>query len=560
MKIWKLVFWIVIIAITFFSRFYKLVQFPPGLTIDEVSIGYNAFSILKTGKDEWGKFLPISFKSVGDYKAPTLIYLTVPFVKLLGLNEISTRLPVALFSAFNIYLLWLFVRRYIFNKKYFFLSYLATFIFSLSPWLTVYSRSGFEAIIALTFLLINLIFAFEYRKTGRLIYFVFMFIFAYLSAITYHSTKIVVPLLNIIFVLTDYKYFLNCVVSWNSKNKLLLLASAFLFIAITLFFIDNFVFGLGASRASMTFLTKDFDYARGMLPTFVAHPLSSLTSAIGLISFWFKRCLEYFSANFYLSSGLGLTTFNHPGQGVIFAIEYPFLITGFFILLSTQKYFDSAISKKFVSNILIFWFFLTLLPASITNNSQHSLRTLNIVPVVSILITIGLVFIFELIKKKYLRYLFGAIIFIGYIVGVVRFIDYYTLHYPVELSETRSFGWKQVAIYARDHHTEYDDVYVDPRFGTVGPYTYGVPYMYFLFYSRYDPEIYANDPRRQEGRTDFENYLFTPINWWGIDHSNNNLYIASPWSFPEELQNSDKQKYYVEFLNRASGLYVISDK
>jgi len=560
MKISNILFWILIVVIAFFTRFYKLDLYPPSLSIDEVSIGYNAFSILKTGKDEWGNFLPVSFRSVGDYKPPILIYLTVPFIKLLGVNETSTRLPIAIFSVINIYLFWILVKRHIFNKKYSYLSYLSTLIFLLSPWLIIFSRSSFEAVIALTFMLANILFIFEFRKSGRLINFILVFFFAFLSAITYHSTKLIVPLLNIIYILTDYKFFLNCVSGWYSKNKFFLLLTTLLLIGITIFFVDNFIFGPGASRAKMTFLMKDFDYARVMLPVFVSHPFSGITSVIGLISFWFKRYLEYFSANFYLSSGLGLATFSHPGQGVIYAIEYPFLIIGFFVLLSCRKFFDSSISPKYVNKILIVWFFLSFLPASITNNSQHSLRSLNVVPVISLLIAMGLITVLELSKKNTTKYLLGIAVVIGYILGIIRFADYYTLHYPVELSETRSFGWKQMAIYARDHHTEYNTVYVDPRFGTEGPYTYGVPYMYFLFYSQYSPSIYVNDPLRKVGRTDFENYLFTEINWPDINHAKNNLYIASPWSFPKEVLHSDKQRYFVPFLNRSSGLYAISDR
>ncbi|KKT30676.1 MAG: hypothetical protein UW41_C0008G0021 [Candidatus Collierbacteria bacterium GW2011_GWC2_44_18] len=555
-----ILFWVIILVITFFTRFYRLTEYPPHLTIDEVSIGYNAFSILKTGKDEWGVPFPISFRSVGDYKAPVLIYLTVPFVWLLGLNELSVRLPVAIFSAFNIFLLWYLIRRHIFSQKYSHLSYLTVFLFSLSPWLIIFSRSGFEAVIALTFLLANLIFAFEFRKSGHLSHFSFMVVFAYLSAVTYHSTKIVVPLLNIFFILTDYRYFLHCLIEWYHRNKVSLLVTGVIFVGVTAFFVQNFIVGPGASRAGMTFLSKDYDFTNGLLPKFFGHPFASLTSTIGLAGLWFKRYLEYFSANFYLGSGLGLSTPGHPGQGVILAIEYPFLILGFWLLLSSRKFFSYTIYGNFVTRILLAWFFLSFLPASLTNNSQHSLRTLNIIPVVSILIALGLTQSLEALRSRLMKNLLLVLVIAGYIFGLVRFVDFYTLHYPVELSETRSYGWKQMAIFARDHLGEYDLIYVDPQFGTQGPYTYGVPYLYFLFYSRYDPNIYNSDSRRKLGGSDFENYLFTPINWPDVDHRQNNLYIASPWSLPKEILGSSKQRYFVPFLNRSSGLYAVSDR
>jgi hypothetical protein len=66
--------------------------------------------------------------------------------------------------------------------------------------------------------------------------------------------------------------------------------------------------------------------------------------------------------------------------------------------------------------------------------------------------------------------------------------------------------------------------------------------------------------RVNEPGTNFENYVFSEINWPDIDHTKNNLYLASPWSFPVEVLNSGQVKYYVEFLNKSSGLYAVTDK
>ncbi|MBU2577901.1 hypothetical protein KKA69_03645, partial [Patescibacteria group bacterium] len=70
---------ILLVLILFFSflvRIYSLEKIPPSLNWDEVSHGYNAYSIIKTGKDEWGITLPLIFRAYGDYKLPFYIYLT----------------------------------------------------------------------------------------------------------------------------------------------------------------------------------------------------------------------------------------------------------------------------------------------------------------------------------------------------------------------------------------------------------------------------------------------------------------------------------------------------
>ena len=52
-----LAFWpllTIIFALAFFLRIYKVADTPHDLYVDEVSIGWNAYSILKNGKDEYG--------------------------------------------------------------------------------------------------------------------------------------------------------------------------------------------------------------------------------------------------------------------------------------------------------------------------------------------------------------------------------------------------------------------------------------------------------------------------------------------------------------------------
>jgi len=53
----KKLWWISLLVVVLggaFLRLYKIDSNPPALNWDEVSHGYNAFSILRTGADEWG--------------------------------------------------------------------------------------------------------------------------------------------------------------------------------------------------------------------------------------------------------------------------------------------------------------------------------------------------------------------------------------------------------------------------------------------------------------------------------------------------------------------------
>src|SRR5258706_212435 len=97
---------IIILAIVL--RFFQLGTNPPSLDWDEASIGYNAYSILKTGADEYGNILPLSFRSFDDYKPPVYIYLAVPSVSLFGLNEFAVRLPAAVIGVIAVIAVYFF--------------------------------------------------------------------------------------------------------------------------------------------------------------------------------------------------------------------------------------------------------------------------------------------------------------------------------------------------------------------------------------------------------------------------------------------------------------------
>ena len=90
-----------------FFRFYKLGETPTGLYVDEASLGYNAYSIYKTGLDEYGKSFPVMFRSFSTFQSPVYSYLLVPLIHFLDLSIFSVRLLSALFGVLSIPLLYL---------------------------------------------------------------------------------------------------------------------------------------------------------------------------------------------------------------------------------------------------------------------------------------------------------------------------------------------------------------------------------------------------------------------------------------------------------------------
>lgn len=101
MKKWLKIFFLFLLVIGLFLRLWMFGEIPPGLNRDEASIGYTAWSILKTGRDEYGNFLPLSLRSFGDWKLPGYTYITIPFIAIFDLKDWVVRLPSALAGIFT---------------------------------------------------------------------------------------------------------------------------------------------------------------------------------------------------------------------------------------------------------------------------------------------------------------------------------------------------------------------------------------------------------------------------------------------------------------------------
>ena len=209
---WPLITILVLAAIL---RFWHLGSNPPGLTPDEASLGYNAYSILKTGKDEYGKWFPVIFKSFGDYKPGLYVYLTVPSVAVLGLNEFAVRLPSALAGVFSVFLIYLIVNRLFPNELIgnwkLEIGTLAAFIAALNPWSIYFSRGAWEVNVALTLTLAGIYFFLKSFEKQR--YLITSSLFFALTLVTYQgaklSTGIVVLLLVAIYWKGIFKYKLS---------------------------------------------------------------------------------------------------------------------------------------------------------------------------------------------------------------------------------------------------------------------------------------------------------------------------------------------------------------
>ncbi len=527
-----------------FLRLYGLNNNPIGLNVDEVSIGYNAYSILKTGRDEYDKPYPLTFKSLGDFKPPVYIYLTVPSIALFGLNEFSVRFPSAILATLAIPFFYLFLLKFVKDKKY---ALVGTILLAISPWHLFFSRLASETSVATTLTLVGVFCLLKLFKGGW-IWFVTAAIFLVLPMYTYHSERLFIPIFVLLFLLLNRKKL------YHQKNKLIIFILLFFVLLIPLGL--SLILGQDSTRLQMTLISNDINFTR-YISLSSGTPLSGLYGMItnffgggGFLLFfhWIRKYLAYFQPSFLFYNGLDMTATGTYGLGVMYLFEIPFLVMGIYTL------FTKEIENK---QLIIVWLLLGILPASLTLSERQPFRSMVILPMLVLVSAIGAVELFKQVLKM-TTFFKARIIFslfsIFIIFNLIQAFLIFTIHFPNQRGEYFMEGNKEAVKYILENKDKYKEIVFDPNRGTDGPFVVTVPHLYILFYSKYEPLIYQHDTKREGGEAfGFDKYTIRQVNWIEDGDKADTLFIATPWHIPEkELKTGEiLQKVYLSNGNLA---------
>lgn len=535
MKFWTRTLLITIVfLVSLFLRTHNLSERPIHLSMDEASIGYNAYSILKTGLDEWGEKLPLAFTSVGDYKPPVNVYLTIPSIYLFGLDEFSVRFPTALLGSISVIV---FIFLLIELKLSFFASLIGGLWLAVLPWHIHFSRGTFEAVTALFFLLLGTQqFLVWKNKHHQLSLYISIVSFS-LSVWSYHSARLFVPL----FVLSLLFIYKKDILHLINKKNLSIALITLLFFAIPFINLAFFTPAI-RTRAAVTSILREQSLQQQL-----HHPYQDTTQAVfdnnnfTIFRHWSAKYLNYFDLKLWFWKAMQFTPQGYPDLGLLLLVDVPFLIFGTYSILNSKD--------KKTKLLTLSWFILGPLPASITMNEQHPLRALTWLPAFGIIIAFGADYVFKNFTK-FVKIIIPAY-FVGLIFAILYFLDIYFNQFPYFYSEYWQYGYKQISQYACQNRSKYDQVFISDTFGSYGPLNTGTPYIYYLFYCQYDPATFIKDKHNIVGvdirRTD-----------WKYDSKIPALLIAaSPWDILD-YQIPEKQIIKrIDFLNGKPGFLII---
>lgn len=521
---------ILILILAFILRFYNLGSFPP-LNADEAAIGYNAYSLAQTGKDEHANVWPIHFQSFNDYKPGLYFYLALPFVKVFGLNEWAVRIPGAFLGVATVLIVYLLVKELLKKDD---LAAIAALFLAISPWHIHFSRGGWEVNAATFFITVGVWLFIKSVNNKRL--YLPSFLFFVLSLYTYHAARIVVPILGLALFVIYRKEVVT-----NLKS---LVASAVIALLVAAPLIFDLFGPAGISRAAGVGLFADpGPLARineqrgehGNYETFVPKLLHNKVVNYSLA--FLQNWSEHFWGEFLFLTGDEIQRNKVPEMGQMYMIDFVFVITGLVIIAKKPKKWS----------VIILWLVVAPLAAALTFQSPHALRAHNMVVPLVIISAFGFFKIIEFLRKNLHSKLALTTIYLLLATVVVwHFVRYqrlYWIHMPRQYPYSSQYGVKELVEYIKTVENKYQKVIVTDR--------YDQPYILFLFYLQYPPEKFQNNhelsPKDKFGFStvkEFDKYLFDQINYDEIRPKYpNSLIIGTDEEIPDEA-NIIKKIYF----------------
>lgn len=466
--------YVLIVFLGIFLRTFRLNEVPARLTIDEMSIGYNAYSLIQTGLDEWGKSWPLVFRAFGDYKLPLYIYLSIPFVRFLGMNVVSIRMLSVISGLSMIISIGLLSQLLLKSKK---AGYLAALLIAISPWPVFISRMGLESNLGLALFCGALYFLAKMFEEKSRNYAIIVGILFGLSWYAYITFRLVTAIgLLVLLFLGLQKH------AWRRQIALMLVSFIICILPLSRHILDF----SGRARFQQISIFSDIGYVSEINEDRTFCYLQDKTSLPRICSILFNKPLSWvtaFTTNylqalspaFLFTDGGEAKYLSVPGFGEFFVILLPFYFIG--IVWWFKK-------KETVFRLLgLLWLISPV--ASALAGPAHVVRASSVIPFVILAMVFGLRVVWRYIAKPRSRLFFVlGFTLCGIIVCGRYFVNYYYV-YPAQFDSVAYPLPPELGTYMASVALKYKKIYFAP----IGP---GL-HMFTAYYLAYPPDQYRRD-------------------------------------------------------------------
>ncbi len=488
-----------LLLIVLFGALIRLNGFgetPKSMNWDEVSTSYNAWSIIQTGRDEYGDLLPMVFRSFDDYKVPLYVYLTIPIVLIFGPIDYVVRIPNLILGTLSILGIFLLSRRLFENKN---IALLSALIFATIPWSIHFSRVGFEANSLIFFTIFGWYFFEKFRKLdGK--WLILSITFFFISLYSYHSAKLIIPLFVLILCISEAKKILGL----NKNIKILLIVIS---IAILSPLVYSTFFSGAQNRfeATTIFSKKNLDEQDPLRRLTDIESGDSISGKIYHNTAYYQ--IENLVKNYFshYTSNFLLFTQDNPRHhatrtGLLLFAQIIVLIIGLFTIYGKRYKNGNKISTLSL-------FLISPLASAITIESPHAIRSSLIVIPITLFCSLGVYRLYTFSKS----YLYTPLIVfvILYIFNFYFFLHQYYAHYNYESAEYWQYGRKEAALFTKSIENNYDEVWVSNAIEQA--------YIYWLFYQQISPDKYILTGGTKAGYQGFNGNSYGKYKFLNID-------------------------------------------
>jgi hypothetical protein len=454
---------------------YKLNSIPHGFQWDEAAYGYNAYSLMQTFRDEWGKKLPLFLKSFGDFKPSLLSYAIIPFFLVGGVNQAMARLPAVISAIVGLVSLVLFLK-----KRSPSLGLITGFIFGTNPWFLHYARISFDPMPSLGFMLLGLWLWDSTHNKVKLAGSLSLLLSMYL----YNAARFFVPILILFYSLIFEKQKIKQAIKQHLLSWVILLVGSGIILLSTLF-------GHAGTRAKKVFFWDDSQLTsmaeEGIYRNRVLNmPLVRVFNNKGLLVLTelTKKYASHFSPEFILPFNNQTTAFSFNRQGNFYLLLIPFLIIG---VLSAYK-------RNKTYWFFLMWLITAPIPSTLTIGSVNPNRCLIMVPALCFFASRGILTISYLLQKKIrikiLNQVFYAIVGALFLVSLVWYVHDWLIYFP-ESSEPYWHGfYQQASKKIWNTRDKYEKVYFTN--------TDTQPYIFFSWYNQIDPSLVQKETANRD--------------------------------------------------------------
>lgn len=438
--------WIILAAIIFLSfliRTYNLAENPPGFFADEASIGYNAFRILNTGKDEHGKTFPIFFEAFGEYKNPLQTYLTVPSIFIFGPDVFAVRFSSAVLSLLTILSIFFLARelnRHMPLNEMAGLS--AAFFLAISPWHIHFSRVSLEGFMPFIFCVtLGTYFFIRFPQNKKYLFFASS-LFA-IGMYSYFPARIFIPCFTALMSLIFIKEV--------RKNLSAYALSGALALVILLPLLFSVLTGSGTMRWRQVSIFDNPPSEKSIL----THVTENYAS--------------HFSESFLFTKGdidmpgQFVTRHSVRGFGQLYLAQLPFIFLGIFWFFKKKQ-------RKYLA-VLLGWIILYPLGSMFTtdDSAQATRSFVGVVPF-QILAATGFASSVYVIKKHHriLAGLFVATVLLLFSLSTYSYLRSYFESYKLYAADF--WGWqygaREIVEIMVKEKSNYDMIYLAPAFNS----------------------------------------------------------------------------------------------